>query len=224
MTDLPRLPGRQAEAARNDQRILDAARAVFLGDPAAPISAVAERAGVGIGALYRRYRSKEELLARLYADNLTKLLALAQRALDDDGDLWEVFCRYLHDSLDVGIGTISARFFGTFPLSDPVRADIATMAEIDREIFARVHAAGVLRPDVSSSDVLQVQHLVQRLRYADEQRSTELRHRYLSLFLAGAHADATLPLRGEPLESMEFANLLDPQGVWSHVSTAGLVE
>src|SRR5262249_9440085 len=49
------LPGRQAEAARNDQLILDAARAVFIAAPAAPVSEVAKRAGVGIAALYRRY-------------------------------------------------------------------------------------------------------------------------------------------------------------------------
>jgi AcrR family transcriptional regulator len=59
------LSGRQAEARRNDRLILEAAREVFVEDTDAPISAVAERAGVGIGALYRRYASKEELLRRL---------------------------------------------------------------------------------------------------------------------------------------------------------------
>ena len=49
------MSGRQAEAARNDQRILDSARAVFVADPGAPITAVAKHAGVGISALYTRY-------------------------------------------------------------------------------------------------------------------------------------------------------------------------
>lgn len=57
-----RLRGRQAQAARNDELILQAAREVFLADPAAPIAAVAARAGAGIGALYHRYASKEDLL------------------------------------------------------------------------------------------------------------------------------------------------------------------
>src|SRR5580704_4810648 len=48
------LSGRQAEAARNDRRILESARAVFVADPAAPITAVARHAGVGISALYTR--------------------------------------------------------------------------------------------------------------------------------------------------------------------------
>src|SRR5579859_6847968 len=38
------LSGRQAEAARNDQRILESARAVFVADPGAPITAVAKHA------------------------------------------------------------------------------------------------------------------------------------------------------------------------------------
>ncbi len=53
MTTAP-LSGRKAQAARNDTLILAAARAVFTADPSAPIAAVAERAGVGISALYRR--------------------------------------------------------------------------------------------------------------------------------------------------------------------------
>ena len=63
--DQPR-HGRQAEAARNDRRLLDAARDVFAArGEAATVSAIAERAGVGIGSLYRRYGSKEELLRQL---------------------------------------------------------------------------------------------------------------------------------------------------------------
>ena len=68
------LPGRKSEAARNDGAILEAARAVFLADPKAPIAAVAERAGVGISALYRRYPSKEDLLRKLCADGLRRYL------------------------------------------------------------------------------------------------------------------------------------------------------
>ena len=87
------MSGRRAEAARNDERILDAARAVFVADPAAPIAAVAEQAGVGISALYRRYASKEELLRRLCADGLVAYLAAAEEALADEGDPWEALGR-----------------------------------------------------------------------------------------------------------------------------------
>ena len=48
-----------------DERILQAARDVFLADPEAPVAAVAARAGVGISALYRRFESKEDLVRRV---------------------------------------------------------------------------------------------------------------------------------------------------------------
>src|SRR5258708_32234976 len=82
------LPGRQAEAARNDQLILDAARAVFIADPAAPVSGVAKRAGVGIAALYRRYPSKKDMLRCLSRGGLHRYITDAERALADDVDPW----------------------------------------------------------------------------------------------------------------------------------------
>src|SRR5215211_8917567 len=85
------LSGRRAQAARNDELILQAARAVFVSDPSAPISAVAKRAGVGISALYRRYGSKEELLRQLSGDGLRTYIAEAEAALADEGDPWAAF-------------------------------------------------------------------------------------------------------------------------------------
>src|ERR687895_1108606 len=94
------LRGRQAEAARNDEVILEAARAVFIADPGAPVAAVAERAGVGISALYRRYPSKEELLRRLSSDGLRRYLAEAEAALADDGDPWAAFVGFMGRIMD----------------------------------------------------------------------------------------------------------------------------
>src|SRR5262249_48138339 len=69
------MSGRRKQAARNDQLILESARAVFLEDPGAPITAVAQHAKVGISALYSRYGSKEELLRRLCAEGLARFVA-----------------------------------------------------------------------------------------------------------------------------------------------------
>src|SRR3954454_6030849 len=93
------LPGRRGQAARNDTLILDAARDVFLADPKAPIAAVAERAGVGISALYRRYAGKEDLLRTLCHDGLRRFIAEAERAqANDDG--WAAFVEFLQRIVD----------------------------------------------------------------------------------------------------------------------------
>src|SRR5256886_16495818 len=74
------LRGRQAQAAQNDELILQAAREGFLADPTAPISAVAERAGAGIGALYHRYPGKEDLLRTLCRNGHATYLPAINRA------------------------------------------------------------------------------------------------------------------------------------------------
>src|SRR6266581_4697316 len=76
------LSSRRAQAARNDELILQAAKAVFVADPGAPITAVAKHAGVGISALYTRYGSKEELLRRLCSDGLLIVVQETEAALE----------------------------------------------------------------------------------------------------------------------------------------------
>ena len=95
----PALPGRQREAARNDARILQAAREVFINDADAPIAAVAVRAGVGIGALYRRYGSKEEMLRQLSREGLTRYIALVEAALADTQDPGAAFATFMRDAV-----------------------------------------------------------------------------------------------------------------------------
>ena len=119
------MSGRRAEAARNDQRILDAALEVFVADPKAPISAVAERAGVGISALYRRYPSKEELLRKLCADGLERYTAAAEVALADPGDPRSVFAEFMRRIVDAEPHLLTIRVAGTFEPSE----DLARKAE-----------------------------------------------------------------------------------------------
>src|SRR4029079_10871088 len=106
----PRLSGRRGQAARNDARILAAARDVFIADPRAPISAVAARAGVGISALYRRWPSKEALLRQLCRDGLLLYLREAEAALGDEGDGWEAFATFLRRIVDADVNSLHVLF------------------------------------------------------------------------------------------------------------------
>src|SRR5262245_27251098 len=103
------LRGRQAQAAQNDGLILQAAHEVFLDDPGAPISAVAERAGVGIGALYHRYAGKEDLLRTLCRNGQEIYLAEIRRALASDAEPWEAFTEFLRRIVAAKIGRASCR-------------------------------------------------------------------------------------------------------------------
>src|SRR4030095_2927331 len=94
----PRKRVSQAEAARNNVRILEAAREVFIANPAAPISEVASRAGVGIAALYHRYPSKNALLAQLCLDGQDIYIEHVEKALACTDDSWTVAVQWLGDS------------------------------------------------------------------------------------------------------------------------------
>jgi AcrR family transcriptional regulator len=194
----PRLSGRRAEAARNDERILDAAREVFLADPGAPVAAVAARAGVGIGALYRRYASKDALLQRLAADGMTRYREEVDAALADEGDAWIAFTRFMRRCLDIGAGALTQRLAGSFTATDGLRRQGREIGEATQRLVQRTRAAGALRPDVEVGDLSLLLEQLQALRIGDPVRANQLRHRYLALILDGLHIDDAAPLPGTP--------------------------
>jgi AcrR family transcriptional regulator len=190
------LSGRRAEAARNDTQILDAARAVFLEDPEAPIAAVAKRAGVGIGALYRRYRSKDELLVRLAGDGLRRYIAAASAALADQGEPWAAFVHFMQQCVEIGAGSLSLRHAGAFSSTEELRQAGMQAYLATRQILERTRAAGALRREIEVGDLSLLFEQLQAIHIGDEARTNELRQRYLALILDGLHAVAAVPLPG----------------------------
>ncbi len=190
------LNGRRAEAARNNERILEAAREVFVADPAAPIAAVAERAGVGIGALYRRYRSKEELLRHLCGAGLRRYIAEAEAALADKGDPWQAFAGFMARVVEADTHSLTLRLAGTFAPTEELWRDGETANDVTRQLLDRTVAAGVLRPDIEVGDVALLFEQLAAVRLGDVARTGQLRRRYLALVLDALHAPAAPPLPG----------------------------
>jgi AcrR family transcriptional regulator len=199
MTTAP-MSGRRAQAARNNELILQAAREVFIADPGAPISAVADRAGVGISALYRRYASKEELLQTLCGDGLQRYITETEAALDDlDGgaDPWAALTAWMGRLVDADNSSLTVRLAGTFTPT-PELFQAATRAnELNVRLFDRVTEAAVLRDDVEIADLAMIMEQLTAIRIGDHERTLALRHRYLTLALDGLRAPARTPLPGE---------------------------
>jgi AcrR family transcriptional regulator len=190
-----RLSGRQAQAARNDTLILEAARVVFTADPEAPIAAVAERAGVGISALYRRYRSKEELLQQLSLDGLRRYIREAEAALADDGDPWEAFAAFMRRALDADTHSLTLHLAGTFTPTEAHWHEGEHAAQLTARLLARTRDASTLRPDFEVGDISLVFEQLAAIDVGDAERSNQLRHRYLALILIGLR-DHSSPLPG----------------------------
>jgi AcrR family transcriptional regulator len=194
-----RLRGRQAQAARNDEVILQAAREVFLADPDAPISAVAARAGVGIGALYHRYASKQDLLRTLCRSGQETYLRELRRALARQGDPWESFTEFLRSIVAAGTHGLVTRLAGMFVPDEEQLAIAEQMRAGSIELFEKASASGQLRADVSYLDVEFLLEFLAQVQLGDAERTAELRQRYLAVIIDGLRGGCgRTPLPGEP--------------------------
>jgi AcrR family transcriptional regulator len=192
------LSGRRAQAVRNDRVILDAAREVFVADPKAPISAVAERAGVGIGALYRRYGSKEDLLRRLSAEGLQIYITAVEDALADDGDVWAAFAEFMRRIVEADTHSLTLRLAGTFTPTEELYRDSERAQELNVRLFEHIRAAGAIRPDIEVDDIALLLEQLAAIRVGDEERTRQLRRRYLALMLDALRDRSGSRLPGPP--------------------------
>lgn len=190
--------GRQAEARRNDLAVLEAARDVFSAQGAdAPISAVAERAGVGMGTLYRRYGSKTELLQRLCVLAMRQGLEAADEALSA-ADPWTGLAGYIGACIEMRSGAL-ASLAGQVEVTAEMQATAERAIAAMTEIVARAQRAGHLREDVSPLDISYlIEAFSRRPRDADEGEERNVRSRLLAIMLDGLRPGATTPLPGRP--------------------------
>ena len=154
--------GRQAEAVANDQRLLDAARDVFAtGGYDAPVATVAEAAGIGVGSLYRRYATREELLADVCLRSMRQMSAIARASSGIESGGIDEFVR----------ACVAARCgaFAGVAGTIPVSAEMVAAARESQRLVARLvtaaHRTGELRRDVGVVDVLRLIELFARAPY-----------------------------------------------------------
>jgi AcrR family transcriptional regulator len=200
---MEKLPGRRGQAIRNDAIILEAARNVFLEDPSAPIAAVAERAGVGFSALYRRYPSKEQLLRQLCHDGLKRFIAEADAGLADS-DGWRGLTGFIERVVDADVHSLTVRLAGTFTPTPEMNEDAKHANGLAVRLVERAHETGRLRPDIVTDDLELLLEGCSAIRLPDPERTRELRKRYLTLLIKGLCADDQEPLPGPPPNPQEL--------------------
>src|SRR6476660_2411414 len=97
----------RADAERNRELLVTAAHEAFIATgPNAPLEAVARRAGVGIGTLYRHFPERTLLLRAVAVDVTRRVAAEADAAIAEEPDAFAALRRYMHRALDVGIGAV----------------------------------------------------------------------------------------------------------------------
>jgi AcrR family transcriptional regulator len=149
----------RADAQRNAERLLDAARAVFAEHgPEASLEEVARRAEVGIGTLYRHYSTRQALLEAVFRDDVESARARAQELLQSDDPL-DALITWLHDQLGQarlcrGLGaSVMITMLDEQPeLPTPCDA----MRESGAALLARAQESGQLRGDATIDDLLRL--------------------------------------------------------------------
>lgn len=191
------MTGRRAEAARNDELVLRAAREVLLAVPDAPMAVIARRAGVGIGSLYRRYPSKEALVAAVCLDAVLQVEVQARTALDRARSYpWGAFVGFMTGALAEGAALLIAGLAGTFTAQAELVEASERLQAVVRELLESVQVAGAVRPDVTAEDLALLFRQLRAIALDDHERAFTLRRRYLELTLQAFHASGAAPLPG----------------------------
>jgi len=152
----PTARGLRADATRNRVAILTAARQVFAEQGLrAPLEEIARRAGVGIATLYRRFPTRERLVAAALIEKLTQFEMAASQALAEP-DPWDGFAGLVRRicELQANDRGLSDLLSMTLPASEEVEQLRAEAHAHVAELVARAKAAGRLRPDFVAEDLL----------------------------------------------------------------------
>jgi AcrR family transcriptional regulator len=145
---------KRADARRNYDKLVAAARAVFAEDgTSAPLEDVAERAGVGIGTLYRHFPTRQALLEAVYVDEVEAMA----RAADDLSELppWEALSQWLHQYVGFAATkrALNEALLEAAPDSDVLLACRTAIAGAGTALVERAQHAGVIRTDTTFMDV-----------------------------------------------------------------------
>jgi AcrR family transcriptional regulator len=147
----------RADALRNRERLLEAARNVFsAGGPEASLEAVAHKAGVGIGTLYRHFPTRESLFEAVYRREVQELADLAERLKKETRPI-EALRQWMHSVVKFvatkkGMSTALALAIAKDSDLISYSADLLTGAI--GVLLEQAIVAGEVRSDVSAGDLL----------------------------------------------------------------------
>ncbi|MFI9155196.1 TetR/AcrR family transcriptional regulator [Streptomyces sp. NPDC053367] len=190
-------PASRADARVNRERILAVAREVFAeSGPEASLNAIARRAGVGPGTLYRHFPNRQALVVALVRDRVLALHTLAEelpRTHSPDDALAAWLAALLeHARLHHGTG-VAALLDETADLGIDCHRLVLDSAAA---VLGRARREGTARADLDSGDLVRLVAGVALTTTRDAEPG--LPERLLGLVLDAVHRDAAVTSRGRP--------------------------
>ncbi len=188
------------DAAANRERLIVAAIEIFNTDGIeAGVEQIAQRAGVGVGTLYRRFPTKEALIAHLVDELLSQMIAAADHAREmAGGHGLEQYVRAIGDQLSRRRGCLSRLWGG---------GDITRI----QELRARQHAllidaqeAGVICADIGATDLTLLLWSLRGIVESSGDAAQRAGRRHLDIVFAGPRPGAAT-LTHPPLSARQFS-------------------
>ena len=190
----------RADAERNRRRILDAAREVFARDGLdAGVDGIARAAGVGVGTVYRRFPTKDELLVAVIDDTTSALVAELERA-GTEADPWDAFAAaaYAMAATTARNRTLHQVFQESWIHVPSTRACRERTLEALGAILDRAQEAHVVRDDLVVADVAALCAVAARLPAWRLDVEPDIWMRYLGVVLDGMRPEAATALPHPP--------------------------
>jgi AcrR family transcriptional regulator len=147
----------RADAVRNRERVLEAAKAIFsVGGPDASLEAVARRAGVGIGTLYRHFPTRDALFEAVYRREVEQLGELAEQLKSEAAPV-DALRRWLRSNVEFVAtkkGMSAALAVAVHGSSELYAFTLDRLTKAVGALLDRAVAAGEIRSDIGPEDLL----------------------------------------------------------------------
>lgn len=183
------------DAERNRQRVIEAARELFASrGMEATLNEVAHHAGLGVGTVYRRFATKEDLVEAIFEDGINQLVDLAETALHHE-DSWAGFVWFVEQMCEItatdrGLREIAyCKVYG----GERVDAGRVRLAPVLSKLVERAQADGYLRPELTAADMPIFGLLAGTVSGFAGHVDPELWRRYLAILLDGMRQRSDQP-------------------------------
>lgn len=146
------------DARANRDQVLAAARVLFATRGIdVSMKEIADRAGVGVGTLYRRFPNRDALISAAAEAHLSDLATALETARREESTAWLALRRFLHFCIDGRIGALAAavepRLHTRIKQNSQIRTARAAIGNVLAELTRTAQEDGDLRPDVGPDDI-----------------------------------------------------------------------
>ncbi|WP_308416862.1 TetR/AcrR family transcriptional regulator [Streptomyces sp. AJS327] len=194
-------PCGRADAVRNRDRIVDAAREAFvISGPEVPLDEIARSAVVGNATLYRHFPDRDTLIRAVVHAVTHRVAERARTVLAEGGDAFEALRRFALAAAEERVGALCPMLSGRFDRDDPeFLAGRRLLEELTDELLGRAQRAGQVRGDIGAGDLMVVlSQLTRPLPGTGRAEFGPFAERHLLLFLDGLRTTASSELPGHP--------------------------